>query len=117
MSIDFLVKPETVVPLKSLEGLAYILRHRELWPEGFVWNYNDCDQCAMGLAAELFAPELIGQVCTSDIDKMFHVDLSLEEKGIFTELGGIIGKSMNSITPEDVADAIDGMLVKQGKAA
>lgn len=38
----------------SLEGLVYALRHPETWPEGFVWNYRDCNSCAMGLARQLW---------------------------------------------------------------
>lgn len=38
----------------SLENLSYCLRHPETWPEGFIWNYNHCDHCAMGLAHSLW---------------------------------------------------------------
>ena len=38
----------------SLEGLAWLLRHKEAWPRGFVWDYNCCDQCAAGIAALLW---------------------------------------------------------------
>jgi hypothetical protein len=38
----------------SLRGLSYALRHPETWPKGFVWNYNNCDNCAMGLAHKLW---------------------------------------------------------------
>ncbi len=34
----------------SAKGLAYLLRHKELWPEGFSWDYIDPDRCAIGLA-------------------------------------------------------------------
>ena len=43
---DLLTKP-------SLSTLAFVLRHRELWPEGFEWDYNDCEQCGMGMAFRL----------------------------------------------------------------
>ena len=42
----------------SLEALAYILRNRHLWPSGFVFSYNSCSQCAMGLARRAW-PESI----------------------------------------------------------
>jgi hypothetical protein len=35
----------------TLPGLAHILRNKELWPSGFVWNYADNSTCAMGLTA------------------------------------------------------------------
>lgn len=38
----------------TLENLSYALRHPETWPEGFIWNYADCDNCAMGLARKLW---------------------------------------------------------------
>lgn len=38
----------------TLHGLAYALRHPDTWPEGFVWDYGDCEQCAMGLAHTLW---------------------------------------------------------------
>ncbi len=34
----------------SLKRLSYLLRHKELWPKDFVWRFDKCDQCAMGLA-------------------------------------------------------------------
>lgn len=39
----------------SLENLSYCLRHPETWPEGFIWDYRKCDQCAMGLAHNLWS--------------------------------------------------------------
>lgn len=36
----------------SLAGLAYLLRHRELWPQGFEWKYVSYDRCAIGLAKQ-----------------------------------------------------------------
>jgi hypothetical protein len=38
----------------SLRGLSYALRHPKMWPRGFVWNYQNCTQCAMGLAHTLW---------------------------------------------------------------
>lgn len=36
----------------TIEGLIYLLRHKELWPENFVWHFPSCRSCAMGLFAE-----------------------------------------------------------------
>lgn len=41
--------------VSTLSILAYNLRHPETWPEGFTWEFNFCDSCAMGLALQLFA--------------------------------------------------------------
>jgi hypothetical protein len=38
----------------SPAALAYILRHKELWPPGFEFDYSDCCYCAMGLADQLW---------------------------------------------------------------
>lgn len=38
----------------TLVGLSYALRHPETWPKGFVWDYNDCRTCAVGLAVRLW---------------------------------------------------------------
>ncbi len=38
----------------SLHALSYALRHPDTWPEDFVWDYRQCDQCAMGLAHALW---------------------------------------------------------------
>ncbi len=38
----------------SLQALSHILRHKELWPDEFEWNFADCHHCAMGLAYKLW---------------------------------------------------------------
>jgi hypothetical protein len=38
----------------SLQALSFILRNPKLWPKNFVWAYDSCHSCAMGLAAELW---------------------------------------------------------------
>jgi hypothetical protein len=39
-------------PRPTLAGLIWLLRHREAWPAGFVWDYRWPHGCAMGLALE-----------------------------------------------------------------
>lgn len=43
-----LVAPSHQKP--TLSDLAYLLRHPELWPPHFVWNFAHCQSCAMALA-------------------------------------------------------------------
>lgn len=57
MTTDTKIKPKTEseklfadLDKPSLHALSYALRHPDTWPENFVWDYNDCQQCAMGLA-------------------------------------------------------------------
>lgn len=38
----------------SLTALSYVLRHPEMWPAGFTWDYTYCESCAMGLAHRLW---------------------------------------------------------------
>lgn len=96
----------------SLELLRDILAVGEghpLWPEGFVWDYNDCTKCAMGLAGTL----LVGIPVTS-----IHESLMWTEKiyamrwqdvhRIFMSEGGGGG-----ITPQHVAAAITAYLERR----
>ena len=48
---DKLDAPKVDLTEPSLPGLAYLLRHRELWPAGFKWFYPDVNRCAVGLFA------------------------------------------------------------------
>lgn len=60
MQSDTKIKPQTeteklfALDKPSLGNLSYALRHPDTWPEGFVWNYGECTQCAMGLAHALW---------------------------------------------------------------
>jgi len=38
-------------------GLSYLLRHRELWPKGFNWDYGNFKTCAIGLAQEVWVED------------------------------------------------------------
>lgn len=61
MQAETKVKPQTeteklfAIDKPSLENLSYALRHPETWPEAFIWDYGNCDQCAMGLAHNLWS--------------------------------------------------------------
>lgn len=44
-----------VVPdqgVANLQYLAWLLRHKEYWPTGFVWDYSKIGSCAIGLYHE-----------------------------------------------------------------
>src|SRR5947209_5961222 len=53
----------------SLAALAHVLRHRELWPADFRWNFAYSHQCAMGLAHRLWPKEAVAR----DYDYMAYV--------------------------------------------
>ena len=87
----------------SLKTLAYLLRHSELWPDGFKWFYGDCDTCAMGLAHKLWSDEI--KVPSTD---HVIVPLGIDEITAFhLFLDGYDCGNIYAISPEMVADRID----------
>lgn len=43
-----------ISPTPTLQSLAYVLRHKELWPTDFEWHYGYMYSCALGLAKRLW---------------------------------------------------------------
>lgn len=104
----------------SLHALSYVLRHPDTWPEGFVWNYNVCQHCAMGLAHKLWADKVGRPSCSggpSIMARSFGMNYE-DARAIFIEARGaprhcFIGpKNFDAHTPERVADQIDAYLKK-----
>lgn len=114
----------------SLTALSYALRHPDTWPKGFVWDYGECDQCAMGLAAHLWA-----EIQFPDDDPDYKAAVSImardfalsysAAKSIFfggdwtptktTKRGWLFPQwksqwNFDAVTPEMVADQIDKYL-------
>lgn len=112
MPFDFSPQPVVVSsPPQTLEGLAYVLRHQELWPVGFKWDYGYCDTCAMGLATALWCPK-VKYPGSSEVMRLLGTPRSDHLKGIFVNLHKYVPKKFSSIGPEDVADALDRYLGK-----
>lgn len=94
----------------TLESLSYALRHQEMWPPGFVWNYRHCRTCALGLAAALWSlPMPPSRYLWCDIMEDLVSMPSAKTAAIFLAHG------MNESTvitrlPTDVADDIDRYL-------
>lgn len=89
----------------SLKGLAYILRHKELWPEGFEWRFTHPDRCAMGLLykrGDIELPHVGNMAVAMDIS---HT----EANRIFWDGDRTYGTFYP--TPEMVAAEIDKYLV------
>ena len=89
----------------SLSALSFVLRHKELWPDGFEWNYRSCDHCAMGLA-KIMWPQHVNTASTDSMAVAFgmgHIDAAT----IFTGMNAGI---MNDITPEMIADKLDSLV-------
>lgn len=89
----------------SLKALSHILRHRELWPTGFEWNFSHCPTCAIGMARELWFSDR----ALWEAEDEFHVrcgysDLAHTEMFVVGAFGPV------SVSPEMVADRIDAFL-------
>ena len=110
----------------SLEGLAYALRHPEVWPEGFEWGYGECETCAVGLASKLwsmgfakwYAAWLDGEVDTHVTNASAWVSEHLHlpdpiARAIFMRLNHQ-HHGYHNVTPHHVATAIDAYLAQRG---
>lgn len=108
----------------SLEGLSYLLRHKELWPRSFPgWNYSWTTNCAMGLAASMWPEHVetgevtfcVGEMATifrmypADADRIFCRTHVYRHSGFFRRLWAAIAGT--KVTPEMVADQIDEYVV------
>lgn len=106
--------PNLAMP--SLAGLAWLLRHKEAWPEGFVWGYRECATCAIGLGARLWYSTAV----SSDPDRYWAKKAFAIPTGatfnIFCRLRDNNG-FMGGVTPAQVADAIDAYLATESSNA
>src|ERR1700733_15343039 len=50
MSFDNTAETAPDLSKPSLEGLAWLLRHKERWPTSFQWNFSEANSCGIGLA-------------------------------------------------------------------
>ena len=93
----------------SLESLSFILRNKELWPDGFEWNFRDCHKCAMGLAHQIWR-EVRVPTC-GDMSNVFKLGPGVA-MALFTS-GWDDQQEYNSysVTPDKIADRIDAYLV------
>jgi hypothetical protein len=79
----------------DLRGLSYLLRNRNMWPEGFEWDYSVCAKCAMGLARKAGLENF-----NKELDHTTNVYLFMN----------MTDATSSTTTPEIVADRIDGYL-------
>lgn len=91
----------------TLENLSFTLRHPDMWPNGFEWNYSDCNRCAMGLAHKMW-PKIVREPTTSAMVSAFGIN-DAKAADIFT--GAARGDySGFGVTATRVADLIDELL-------
>ncbi len=110
----------------SLVGLSYLLRHRELWPQGFKWDYTYRNTCAMGLTIEVWEPwpetsfiapdqftALYGLTLSQARDLFVNAHLWARERVLW-----FWSRPVDRVTPIMIADRIDKMLAAaQGATA
>lgn len=101
----------------SLEALSFMLRHREMWPAGFEWDYSECRNCAMGLAINLWN---LREHSTRDGSmtgcEVMQKTFDISEKpadNIFYFANEARGLQESDVTPEMVADDIDAYLASR----
>lgn len=119
----------------SLHALSYALRHPDTWPDGFYWQFDQCDQCAMGLAHALWkkipkahrhsGASIMAKAFAmpySDADNIFmgHGEWAPRRIKTKTVRTGFLGLHLaretrqtldfRAVTPEMVADQIDAYL-------
>ena len=104
-------KIKSLLASPSAEGLIYALRNREVWPEGFKWNYLMCQTCALGLAFRLWR-----EIDRPDIDYVGPA-VGLSERDAervflyarkYTDV-----ECGQGITPEMVADLLEAVVHAQ----
>jgi hypothetical protein len=101
---------ERDLTVPSLANLAYLLRHRELWPAGFHWNYAMSSCCALGLARRRW-----GQNAADPDFGQRPGGTIVIPQGVFSGLGhkDFGAPDYDRVQPDHVADAIDRHLVQQ----
>ncbi len=94
----------------TLENLSYLLRHKGLWPDGFVWDFSAVGGCAIGLAiAQKWLPR---KAFFQDMTRVFgmprdEVDRICHDLGWNSRVG-----NYRKVGPIKVANAIDKYLAK-----
>jgi hypothetical protein len=102
---------EPVAAEPTLRDLAYALRHKEMWPEGFSWDYRYSESCAIGLCYKLYdrAPSNFDEF-NGDYDGNSSYMLFCTPVSFFKYPLTLRSERMHMVTPEMVADRIDDYL-------
>jgi hypothetical protein len=104
----------------SLPGLSFLLRHEELWPEKFKWNYFNPNFCAIGLTQQYWKnnPKYKGELYSAYMarifdmreDYAFRIFTTLNASSILYILSFGMWKKFVPPSAEEVADKIDEYL-------
>jgi hypothetical protein len=97
---DHLSKP-------SAAGLAYLLRHKELWPENFEFNYSSFGYCACGLAYRYWVQNKsdVGDIIHW-VDGVLRPTLGVDEDTFFSIFASREAKG-KGVGAEDIATDLD----------
>ena len=97
-------QPDETLHQHAARKLSFILRNRALWPEGFEWDYRNCQTCAIGLAIRL---GMIVSWDDEDIEKRFSIPRNEARKIFIAAQHHFSVARMSDITPEHIADLLD----------
>jgi hypothetical protein len=95
-------KTSEEIKADKLKGFIHILRHSELWPANFAWNYHCCDHCAMGMAFEL---GYVSAPLTTKTAEAFG--LSYQQAYWIFNLGNPNWFGLKRVKPEQIARALE----------
>jgi hypothetical protein len=93
----------------GLSALAFALRNKSMWPEGFVWNFSYVYSCAMGLSVELGLVKL-NRYAVSDFDFYFSSVKETFDIDYYSASAIFCHSGFELPTPEIIADRIDKYL-------
>jgi hypothetical protein len=102
----------------SLEALSFLLRHKEMWPKDFQWDYSECKQCAMGLAMKLWSDDpntLESYIILRRSMAMFDFTRPSKLSHVFLFSHYDEGVKSHQITPEIIADGIDAEIKRRAQ--
>ena len=91
----------------TIGALSFALRHKELWPADFHWDYTRCETCAMGLARRMW-PKHVEEANLAGMVTAFGIG-SEQAARIFTGSYSFYRAGFNPVEPEQVADALDAL--------
>jgi hypothetical protein len=83
----------------SVAGLCYALRNKDVWPEGFTWNFSFPWSCAMGLARAMW-PEYIPSPYHPQVTQALGLPVEAAH-GVF------IYRDSENNEPADIASALE----------
>ena len=107
--------PRDVIPdpekHNDLRFLAYVLRHSDMWPPGFEWDFRSTNTCALGMAKRLGMAPYEGKEPLGINDDECYAIFLTDRRPWY------LGGSLFTPTPRDVAKRIDKVLATYEKSS